>query len=72
MTQTNQKGLSSQNIDTKSLKTQLTKAKLPEPVFSCVPTEPLLVLTKVIHSARGDAWADPAGKAHLLLPTQLL
>lgn len=36
MTQINQKGLSSQNIDTKSLKAQLTKAKLPEPQSSPV------------------------------------
>lgn len=36
MTQINQKGLSSQNIDTKGLKTQLTKAKLPEPQSSPV------------------------------------
>lgn len=36
MTQINQKWLSSQNIDTKSLKTQLTKAKLPEPQSSPV------------------------------------
>lgn len=73
MNQINRKTLSRQNIDIESLKILFNKGKdVRTTVFSCVPIQPLLVLTKVTHNAVGDPWAAHVGKAGLLLPTQLL
>lgn len=55
MNQINQKRLSSQNIDTESLKTQFKKGKdARTTVFSYVPIQPVFMLTKVTHNAVGD------------------